>query len=425
MSSMEELINDSLNEEKVDKVNDSNPGELEKEENETFVISSIEDLLFFAYDVRNGNTYEGKTVKLGTSLDFNSSKSYVDAFRTDYGKYGYDGELKTLLTSGEGFLPIGTTSNIDTVPYSFKGTFDGGEKTLYNFYMNSEQSENEEKRIGLFGNNYGVIKNLSIKMGNINLRMKNLTCDVGGIAAKNYNQIINCNYTGKSNLIVDSTSSGQARIGGIASGNGGKVTNCYHNGEINVDNQSSNIQYLFVGGISSGVNGTEASTNNSFSKGKIEVITEDVLSYVGGISGSNWKTIENSYNTKEIKVEKKTTNDKRIFQGGIAGQDSSNGSITNCYNVGEMKSDKNDEKKFIGGLLGYSENDMITNCYYLQGMAIKGVANQSDDNNQRGKTREEMLESEFVELLNNNTDVWMSDTEKVNNGYPILKKFED
>ena len=49
-----------------------------------YTSNKIEDLIFFSYDVRNGNTYIGKTVKLGTNLDFSSSKSYVDAFRTDY-----------------------------------------------------------------------------------------------------------------------------------------------------------------------------------------------------------------------------------------------------------------------------------------------------------------------------------------------------
>ena len=56
-------------------VHDENPGELEKEGSDTFVINSIEDLVFLSYDVTNGNTYNGKTVKLATNLDFSSDKS--------------------------------------------------------------------------------------------------------------------------------------------------------------------------------------------------------------------------------------------------------------------------------------------------------------------------------------------------------------
>ena len=90
----------------VAQVNDENPGELEGEgtENKPFVINSIEDLVVFAYNVTNGNTYEGQYVKLGQSLDFNSDKSYVDPNRKNY--YEYQGKLKETLISGEGFKSI-------------------------------------------------------------------------------------------------------------------------------------------------------------------------------------------------------------------------------------------------------------------------------------------------------------------------------
>ena len=109
-------------------VDDDNPGELEEEGTDTFVINSIEDLVFFSYDVTNGTTYEGKTVKLGTNLDFNSDKSYVNPNRTDFDKYGYNGPLKQALTSGTGFSPIGELS-ITGTKY-FYGTFDGNNNKI-------------------------------------------------------------------------------------------------------------------------------------------------------------------------------------------------------------------------------------------------------------------------------------------------------
>ena len=138
LDSIEEEIEKNINQKIVEQVTDKNPGELEKEEENVFVINSIEDLIFFAYDVREGNTYEGKTVKLGIDLDFNSTKSYVNAFRMDYGKYGYDGELKTLLTSGEGFLPIGTINDVNISNNYFKGTFDGNYHEILNLYQSLE-----------------------------------------------------------------------------------------------------------------------------------------------------------------------------------------------------------------------------------------------------------------------------------------------
>ena len=105
---LEDILHETQTGIVVEKVIDTNPGKLEQgEEENTYTINSIEDLVAFAHDVTNGNTYENKTVKLGLSLDFASTKSYVDANRTDYGEYGYEGNLKTLLTTGEGFKPIG------------------------------------------------------------------------------------------------------------------------------------------------------------------------------------------------------------------------------------------------------------------------------------------------------------------------------
>ena len=87
LASMESLINEYQNNISIPQVKDENPGELEQEGTDTFVINSIEDLIFFSYDVTtNGTTYEGKTVKLGVNLDFNSDKSYVDPDRTNFGR---------------------------------------------------------------------------------------------------------------------------------------------------------------------------------------------------------------------------------------------------------------------------------------------------------------------------------------------------
>ena len=116
LGNMEDTINEYATGITVEQVNDENPGVLEGTgtDDNPYTINSIEDLVFFSYDVNNGNTYEGQTVKLALSLDFNSNKSYVEALRTNYVEYGYNGELKTLLTTGEGFKPIGAYLNSNT-----------------------------------------------------------------------------------------------------------------------------------------------------------------------------------------------------------------------------------------------------------------------------------------------------------------------
>lgn len=74
LANMEEIISNGIEGKYLDKVTDNNPGILEKESENVYIINSIEDLVFFSYDVRNGNTYEGNMVKLGTDLNFNSDK---------------------------------------------------------------------------------------------------------------------------------------------------------------------------------------------------------------------------------------------------------------------------------------------------------------------------------------------------------------
>ena len=128
LSEYEDEIYNNTSTSKVEKVSDSKPGELEIDESNPneYTINSIEDLVFFSYDVRNGNTYEGK------DLDFKSSKSYVNSHRTDYEKYGYSGDLKQALEIS-GFEPIGVYED-DTFDFnnSFSGIFNGNEKIIYN-----------------------------------------------------------------------------------------------------------------------------------------------------------------------------------------------------------------------------------------------------------------------------------------------------
>ena len=202
LGDMEDIINEYATGIEIEQVTDENPGVLEVDEENvnTYIINSIEDLVFFANDVTEGNTYEGETVKLGLSLDFKSNKSYVEPFRTDYAKYGYDGELKTLLTSGEGFISVGVSNNVEQTKYSFKGIFDGNGCIINNLYVYKLVDDNvNDVRIGFFGNNYGTIQNLGVTNCNIHANLDtsgNNTVIVGGIAGYSYGQITNCFSSG-------------------------------------------------------------------------------------------------------------------------------------------------------------------------------------------------------------------------------------
>ena len=176
-------------------VDDENPGQLEQEDETKFVINSIEDLVFFSYDVTtNGNKYENQTVKLGTNLDFSSDKSYVNPNRTDFTQYGYNGPLKQALTSGTGFSPIGelTTSTSQNL---FYGMFDGDNKAICSLYINIDSDE--QVLVGLFSVSYGEITNLGLVNANITVQglqgEQGGITSVGGLVGISYNNIYNLN----------------------------------------------------------------------------------------------------------------------------------------------------------------------------------------------------------------------------------------
>ena len=321
-------------------------------------------MVFFAYDVTNGNNYSGKTVKLGTSLDFNSTKSYVDPLRTDYGKYGYNGELKTLLTSGEGFKTIGITTE-DNKEKNLSGTFDGNNNFIKNLYINVTSDAEFEKR-GLFANNYGTINNL--KLLDVNLYLNNKLAD------------IYCHsYYGDDTGIL--------QIGGIfnSSGTDAEIINCYNKGNVTAINDN-----------------------------------EGVL--VGGIGGNGRGIINNCYNTGNIYG--KSGEILRI--GGILGTLA--GSIKNCYSTGEVGilEGNNSETTTIGMVLGriFTGSKLAENLYYQKidetlGIGINVTEIVIEETNMQ-KTEEEMKQDSFVELLNNGESNWKKDTNNINNGYPIL-----
>ena len=326
---LEEMMNGTGTE--VQQVTDEKPGELEKSEtgDNIFIINSIEDLVFFAYDVTNENTYEGQTVELGTSLDFNSVKSYVDAFRTDYGQYGYDGELKTLLTSGEGFKPIGISTNEGGYEdKSFKGTFDGNGKIIKNLYINEKVEDNvNDVRIGLFGNNYGEIKNLGIE-----------SCNISGVLESN----------GVNTIMT----------GGVVACNYGKVNACYVSG--NIEPKAINTAKSFAGGIC----GTGITMENCYNLASITGIGDESSNVVGGICGgsriSDDFSLKNCYNMGELSARKGFA-----YVGGIIAN--SNGrmdiSISCCYNLGDITLSDLKNDVFCGGIVGRSPGLTLNNCH--------------------------------------------------------------
>ena len=423
LAQTEDFINEYVNGVEVEQVTDENPGVLETEGTDIYVISSIEDLVFFSYDVREGNTYEGQTVKLGLSLDFNSAKSYVDPLRTDYEEYGYDGELKTLLTSGEGFKSIGTESYLEAEVQkvnTFKGTFDGYNNVIYGLYIDRDViydgEDYDEFSIGLFGYNEGTIQNLGVVNNNITVEKVSGNCNVfaggivgrslaastinncynqgdvttnfitGGIAGRNYGMIRDTynsgTITGSSNVsgisngmqsaecvncfnlgnITSNSSQNQPHAAGIAT-NGASISKCFNVGKINATSTGNSV--AFASGI-----GSSTEVNNSYNLGEITVNkSEDTSSNyasAAGICAYYGKTINNCYNVGNI-----TSNSSGKYSraSGIA----YGCTINNSYNLGTVLG-IGGENTFnqIGGLSSHTEGNNITNSYNVGSIESQG-----------------------------------------------------
>ena len=400
-------------------VADEKAGELAGKgtEEEPYLIESIEDLVTFSNNVSGGNSYEEKVVKLGINLDFNSTLSYVDYTRTDYGdinKANGTEELKTELTTGGGFIPIGNAEK------QFKGTFDGGAHTIKNLYISATSDY-----MGLFGycGDKSSIKNIVIS----NVNITSTEDYVGGLAGRNYGTIDRVKteggeitakqyvggITGWSNGEITSCSNdgeirGERHVGGIA-GYSEKsiVDNCNNNGIIIGDgvlNTDQNYHVdaggivgyatsqseirnshnynevktiaetgktkIIVGGIVGAARG-KSTIYNCYNEGKIGTLENGILQ-VGGICGAVWEgtTVTKCYNKKEI--------NGRSFVGGVAGNAGYKSTIVidNCYNIGEVKGITN----YIGGICGVDSSTIgttITNCYNTGNVSATNQGNNT------------------------------------------------
>ena len=344
LGDIEDTINEYATGIKIEQVTDEKPGVLEGNgtDDDPYTINSIEDLVFFSYSVNNGNSYEGQTVKLALSLDFNSKKSYVEPLRTNYGEYGYNGELKTLLTTGEGFKPIGTylnsnTSINDETNTPFMGTFDGDGHEIDGMRIVSE-----EKGKGLFG----LVKSATIKNLGIGKNcILNVNLVAGGIVgyANAGTTIENC-YN-KANIMNINENSQQ--IGGITGQNGNdcNIINCYNSGEINANSLVGGIAGNNIGNI-----------NNSYNSGKIK--SNGNNGNVGGIAGISNGIINNCYNVALIQGN-------YISVGGIVGfLGNTNSKISNCYTSGNIISLGGGA--IAGGVITGIQDNSMSNCYYLE-----------------------------------------------------------
>lgn len=270
-------------------------------ESEPYLISSQLDLKSFAKDVNDGNSYEGKFIKLTNNIKFT---------RNEIDQYLYNN-----------WTPIGNKV------HTFQGNFDGDGYTISGLYFNNPS----QNYVGLFGYSKGIIKNVGIVNSYFNGNWR-----IGSVCGCNDSTITNCYNTG----IIR----GYGEVGSICGESIGTITNCHNTGEVSgrkyigsiCGYNFSTIEKCYNTGIVNGVNKSED---------------------IGGICGENGEEsiIINCYNTGKI-----SGGENSWYIGGICGNNT--GGIGNCYNTGEISGSQY-IGDICGQSYNYSA--IITNCYYL------------------------------------------------------------
>ena len=325
-----------------------------------YQISSEKELKWFVNAVNGGNT------------------AINGALTTDIA-------LSTAEGTAEGaagnWYPIGNDKN------SYKGTFDGQNHRVTDMGIRGEKNEQ-----GFFGNidGKGTVKNLKIS-GDINVTGDSLS--TGGIAGYLEGKIIYCEYSG--------SVSGGMYVGGITGQTGlnAKVTECRNTASV-AGTQS-------IGGITGAVSyGTISKCINTGSVG-----TEDKSPQAGGIVGlmSNYAVVEGCYNTGTV-IGKKNL-------GGLAGEATVCAVPQGCYNIGSVASGINTGGS-VGSYTGSAYISQTTGSFYLAESQAAAT-----DKTATGASSATMKKAAFVTKLNQQigTEFFAEDTEKLNDGYPILK----
>jgi hypothetical protein len=248
---------------------------------------------------------------------------------------------------------------------SFTGVFDGDEKTVWNFTLNSDSRNS----VGLFGyiGYSGQIKNLALQNADVNAVN---SIYVGGLVGFNQGSIIDCFLSGSINGynnvggLVGTNDAGTItnchsrcsilgrgwNIGGLVGANDtGIITGCSYAGDIL---GGSNVGGL-VGDNDTGIMIMDCYSTGSVSGGQTGYT-------IGGLVGFSEGEIMDCYSTSSV--------DGNSVVGGLVGHNCDHDAIiTDCYSTGGVSG-----AYYIGGLVGYNHEGEIDNCYSTGGVSGTG-----------------------------------------------------
>lgn len=258
---------------------------------------------------------------------------------------------------------------------AFTGVFDGNGFNIENLYINL--SLTSDAYIGLFGYSKGEINNLGVIATNYVVDASNKNAYVGGVVGYSESNIANCSAQGKINVESTSSIANEVIAGGIVGTLGADklitINSCFNDCDITV------IRNITSTATSGGVATTSAG-------GVIGKTTSDTT-ILNCINAGN---IYTTYNGGQL-VD--------IVSGGILGKSWFNTSVfDSCYNSGNITAYSPDAENTInnhaGGIVGDAYSFKITKCY--------NAGNISSNHNSGGifANTTSSVESEITDCFN-------------------------
>lgn len=323
-----------------------------------FLVKTLDDLLLLSAEVNNVPESEYNAVNA-------DGVKYSSAFEGKYFRLEKDIDM-----GGYRFTPIGNDWY-----HHFSGTFDGNNHKLTGL----DVSTGDAGYAALFGRagEESVIKNLTVE----NPMVKAQGNYAAAIAGWSDGMIDNCHVTGArienqgrttgglAGIVVTVTNSSVSKstviglggnVGGFASEVDALIENCNAT-ETNVLVASPSETYPSGGLVGSLY---EAVARNCYFSGIVDAVTYDTGGYIGGIAGTCLRgDIENCFFVGEM-----ATSLQNSAIGGIAG--SLYGSIKNSYSVGAISNASSLKTGGLVGSVGYYEGEdgtvyqsSISDCY--------------------------------------------------------------
>ena len=288
-------------------------------EDSPYIINNLADLKYFRNQVNSGNTYEGKFVKLASSIDLEG---------VEWASIGNG------VRSGSSY-----TGN------AFKGTFDGNNCTIFNLAITKGET------VGLFGIvDSGTVKNLILDETAINAQNgDNVGAAIG----------VMVNNATADSITVYGKVSGDDGVGGVVGRMiiDGTISNCVNHAEVKAVNTAGGI----VG--KAYYTAADKEMNISDCANKADVTGGYAAGGIVGLSAAN---VTGCNNTGNITAGTEA--------GGIVGEQVNYGEVSGNTNSGKISNNGTGGSSY-GGIIGWIRYQDNTSYDNSEVIAVSGNEN--------------------------------------------------